>query len=106
MKDFFFAAWPWVACGLMVAVILSSLVKHKGAKKTSSASTAWYIASSLMYSAAVVAMVEDGEFSSDSITWMCFGSAYLAIGAGLQNKTKATNKKGRETDNDRTKSQK
>lgn len=88
VKDFFFAAWPWVACGLMVAVILASFVSRKDSKNNVSASAAWYVASSLMYSAAVVAYVAEGEMSSDVITWMCLGSAYLTFGAvaGVNNK--------------------
>ncbi|MGN1263539.1 MAG: hypothetical protein ACI4TW_05835 [Prevotella sp.] len=86
--DFFFAALPWVSCGLMMAVIAvgsysASKIKAEGDKEKGLRRRAisFYIASVLMYfTAAMLHFAKDCGMSS-SVVWVSIGSMFLCFGS-------------------------
>ena len=103
ISDFFYAALPWVTCGLMVAVITAgsfSAAKIKTAgdevKALRRRSRSFYIASALMYFTAMALYLSEDHGTSSSVTWMCIGSMFLCFGSV---DTMKANAKEKEKDN-------
>lgn len=94
ITDFFMNALPWVACGLMVAIICAGTYyttrkKQSGdapepsdgkPEKATPLSAYYYIASSIGYAAALIIMF-CGNDTSHGIVWMCIASMFMCIGS-------------------------
>ena len=93
IQDFFFAAWPLVACALMVAFVCAGLHKAQKLREQGDEAnahrkqgTGFYIASVLMYVTSIIMLIDKGHGTSDYIVWMCLGSMFLCLGAVEMNK--------------------
>lgn len=94
ITEFFLSALPWVACGLMVAIICTGFYYTTANKKenagctqtegkcgkTAPLATYFYIASSIGYAAALIIMF-CGNDTSHGIVWMSISSMFLCIGS-------------------------
>ena len=93
IQEFFFAAWPLVACGLMVAFVCVGMHKAKKLREQGDEANAhrqqgvgFYIASVLMYVTFIIMQMEEGHSTSDCVVWMSLGSMFLCLGSVEINK--------------------
>ncbi|MCI6120108.1 MAG: hypothetical protein MR717_12665 [Prevotella sp.] len=93
IQDFFFAAWPFVACALMVAFVCVGMnnarkLREKGddANAHRKLGAGFYTASVLMYVTSIIMLMDKGHGSSDFVVWMSLGSMFLCLGAVEFNK--------------------
>ena len=96
IQEFFFAAWPFVACGLMVAFVCVGMhnakkLREKGdeANAHRKQGTGFYMGSVLMYVTSITMLLDKGHDNTDFVVWMCLGSMMLCLGAVEMNKSKA-----------------
>ena len=88
IQEFFFAAWPLVACGLMVAFVCVGMHKAKKLREHGDEANAYrqqgagfYIAAVLMYVTSIIMLIDKGHGSSEFVVWMSLGSMFLCFGA-------------------------
>ena len=93
IQEFFFAAWPLVACGLMVAFVCVGMHKAKKLREQGDEANAhrqqgksFYMASVLMYVTFIIMQMEEGHSTSDCVVWMSLGSMFLCLGSVEINK--------------------
>lgn len=95
IQEFIFAAWPLVACGLMVAFVCVGMHKAKKLREQGDEANAhrqqgvgFYIASALMYVTSIIMLMDKGHGTSDYVVWMSLGAMFLCLGAVEMNKMK------------------
>ena len=93
IQEFFFAAWPLVACGLMVAFVCVGIHKAKKLREQGDEANAhrqqgvgFYIASVLMYVTSIIMLMDKGHGTSEFVVWMSLGSMFLCLGSVEMNK--------------------
>lgn len=96
IQEFFFAAWPFVACGLMVAFVCVGMYNAKKLREKGDEANAhrkqgigFYMASVLMYVTSIIMLLDKGHNTYDYIVWMSLGSMMLCLGAVEMRKIKS-----------------
>ena len=98
IQEFFFAAWPLVACALMVAFVCVGIHKAKKLREQGDEANAhrqqgigFYMASVLMFVTFIIMQMDKGHSTSDCVVWMSIGSMFLCLGSVEMNKIRNKN---------------
>ena len=103
IMDFFYAALPWVACGLIVAICAAASFREKKHRDSDGqgddaddSKQADRRMSATFYTVAVISYVtsllmlagkHDNSYSSFTV-WLAIGSMFMCIGAAMMNRKK------------------